>query len=493
MSRALLTKVFWYALAGLVVFDVASFLAHHWKFMGPWFFVAVAVAFFSVALWKMEYALLALFAELFFGSWGRMLEWSVGGQKISIRLALFLLFFLAWAIRLLLKRERWERPPFARALLLVGACVAWGVAQGFLQGHTASNVFFDVNGYLFLGLIVQVAALVPKRLPYERILEVLSAAVVLMTVQTYATLAVFSHEYPFIITVYRWLRDTRLFEITAYAHNFFRIFSQAHLYAMVAVFVFGALLAFGREWSRRDRRFLIVTLIAGSLSLLISFSRSFWLSGALATLIGVVLLRRIPDFRRRMAKGVAIVLVMLILEVVTMSFVANYPYIWNRPGGEFTLNLLRRRSSQGDDALASRYALLGPLVREGVKHPVIGSGFGTLVTFRSSDPRIVKQTGGIRTTFALEWGFLDFWLKMGAIGLAAWLFLFTSVIRQAWKSMTRHGGPVSSPMLFGFLVAFFALLGTHMTSPYFNHPLGLGFLLLLLCLARFEPNNPTPS
>lgn len=487
MRPVLFTKTFLYALVGLGVFDVASFIGHQWKFTAPWLFVGIAAVFLCVALWKLEYALLALFAELFFGSWGRMIALPIAGQKLSIRLALFVLFFLAWCIHLLLKKERIERPPYARALLFVGLCIGWGVLQGFLQHHRPTDVFFDVNGYLFLLLVLPVAAIVPRRLPLERVLEVLSASVILMFVQTYATLAVFSHEYSFVVTVYKWLRDTRLFEITAYAHNFFRIFSQAHLYSMVAMFLFGALLLLRREWSKRDWTMIVVTLVAASMSLLISFSRSFWLSAGLAVVVALFLLRRTPNFWKKCVRIGVVVLLAAVLETAAMSFVANYPYLLNRPGGESTLNLLRRRSSQNDEALASRYALLGPLVKEAVRHPVIGSGFGTTVTFISSDPRIVRQTGGIRTTYALEWGFLDFWLKMGAIGLAAWVYLFATLLRNTWGFFRTNDGLRSSPILFGFFMALIALLGTHMTSPYFNHPLGLGFLLLMLCAARIVP------
>jgi UDP-N-acetylmuramoyl-L-alanyl-D-glutamate--2,6-diaminopimelate ligase len=46
-----------------------------------------------------------------------------------------------------------------------------------------------------------------------------------------------------------------------------------------------------------------------------------------------------------------------------------------------------------------------PILFDGVKrHPVLGSGFGATVTYKSSDPRVVAATGGVYTNYAFEPG-----------------------------------------------------------------------------------------
>jgi O-antigen ligase len=77
------------------------------------------------------------------------------------------------------------------------------------------------------------------------------------------------------------------------------------------------------------------------------------------------------------------------------------------------------------------------------------------------------------TTYAFEWGYLDILLKIGLAGLVVYLLLIVKIWRSGW-SLGREG----DFMPFGLLLGIAALLATNFFSPYLNHPLGIGYLLL---------------
>lgn len=107
------------------------------------------------------------------------------------------------------------------------------------------------------------------------------------------------------------------------------------------------------------------------------------------------------------------------------------------------------------------------------EHPFAGSGFGATVTYLSADPRVVAQTGGLYTTYAFEWGWMDLWIKFGVFGVLAFLFLLWRVGRRVSRS------PLPEWIRLTMLASLVALSATHFFTPYLNHPLGLFALIVL--------------
>jgi len=83
------------------------------------------------------------------------------------------------------------------------------------------------------------------------------------------------------------------------------------------------------------------------------------------------------------------------------------------------------------------------------------------------------------TTYAFEWGYLDIWFKIGLLGLLSYLFwlgiIFKKGISYYKTSPTIEIKTITLGLLFGLI----ALIITNIFTPYLNHPLGIGYLLLL--------------
>lgn len=295
-------------------------------------------------------------------------------------------------------------------------------------------------------------------------------------------LYIFFHGFGWQTEWYKWLRDTRLAEITPMSKSadFYRIFFQSYIYAGIALCI--------SIWtylhSQITKRWMI--LIGGSsiTIILTSSSRSIWY--ALALIIPIILITLIVKNKNRIqvAKKVGsslIISILLALSVILIS--TNLPI--PTPSQFYAFNIIGQRLNVTEEAGASsRWKMLPPLFEQIKRHPVFGDGFGTSVTYNSDDPRIktIENPTGERTTFAFEWGILDTLTEIGIIG-ALILFLFwTSLQYQLLRSKDNVYQLLA-------LVNTFVLL-VHITTPYLNHPLGLGMLNISLVALINNIKNP---
>jgi len=135
----------------------------------------------------------------------------------------------------------------------------------------------------------------------------------------------------------------------------------------------------------------------------------------------------------------------------------------------------------GESAISSRYAQIRPLLSAIKNHPILGSGFGTSVTYASRDPRVQKDhPDGRYTTTAFELGWLEMWLKIGLLGVFMYAYLLYAIIQKGWKKILPL--PHESQeryLVLGSLIGLIAVAITHGISPYLNHPLGIGIVIVV--------------
>jgi O-antigen ligase len=73
---------------------------------------------------------------------------------------------------------------------------------------------------------------------------------------------------------------------------------------------------------------------------------------------------------------------------------------------------------------------------------------------------------------------LEIWLKIGLLGLAAYFLFLGRLIAGA----RRLGAKTGNNLWFGASAGLIFLAITNVFTPYLNHPLGIGVLLLSSCL-----------
>ena len=131
----------------------------------------------------------------------------------------------------------------------------------------------------------------------------------------------------------------------------------------------------------------------------------------------------------------------------------------------------------------ARLLLLPILLDRIIEAPAVGYGFGKTVSYDSFLPDRVKpeNPAGTITSYAFEWGYLDTALKVGFLGLLVYLIFIARIFRIGIQNVKFKMQNL------GILSGLVALTVLNVTTPYLNHPLGIGYLIL--ALASFEVFN----
>ncbi len=474
-------KFFAKIVGSILILELASWLAYTSTQLNSLFFYAVIILVLALSIHKLEYGVYALIAELVVGSHGYMLSLDTGTFVVSLRLGLFLAVFIAWATWVVRQRNIYFfQSRFAKWYVALLTFLVIGVVVGYIHGNTWHDIFFDWNGYLFFGMVLPFTQAIRTKQQVYNALFVLFAGVLVLTIKTVILVFLFSHSEYFVYylgSIYKWIRDFRIGEITLQSNGFYRIFFQSHIYVVYALCISLALLMYRWRWQ-------YVAAIGATVTLLfLSYSRSFWLASLL--IIGLlavyILLKRHATFGR-FVKVYSLVLLLSSVGYITILGIVNLPLSSDGGSGVSAGSLLTDRTQDPttEAAGSSRMALLQPLLQKNLEHPLLGSGFGTNVTYQTQDPRaLATNPDGYYTTFAFEWGYLDLWLKLGLAGTLVYLLLLGVLIQRGYA--LADALPLSSDryIVIGVLFGTIALVMVHALTPYLNHPLGIGWIVIV--------------
>ncbi len=460
-----------------------------------------------LSLKNLQYGIYILFGELFVGSRGRLLEEGF----ISLRMVVFGAVFVAWLVAGIMKHELGIRKiktiihnsKFLILYMFLIAVMILAAFHGYINGHGLKNVFLDANSYLYLLILPAVLAGIRSREAVENIFKILAAAILIIAAKTLILFIWFTYGFAGAATLYHWIIEREIGEITGVVGSASRIFMQSQFWAVVGVFVFlpplnlplfrprseqgekgkAGLSPFVREGENK-RGFAWFIVSAALLSVILSLSRSFWL-GAVA---GAFFFAGISIFKLRLSLAKLASLGGIIILMVALE--TGGLYLLSRgASGAVSESVASRIGNPATEAAGyARLLQLPELFQEIKEAPLLGSGFGTVVTYSSFLPERVTKSNpeGKITSYAFEWGYLDIWLKIGLVGLIIYLLFIARIFRLGMQSVK---GKMQN---LGILSGLVALLILNITTPYLNHPLGIGYLLLaLLSFRNLEEGLPS--
>lgn len=488
-------KFFAKILGFIAILELASWVAYTDERLNTAFFYILVFSVLALSIHKLEYGIYALVAELVVGSHGYMLSLAVSNFTISLRLGLFLVVFIAWGIWAVRQRMIYFfQSPVWKWYIALFTFLVIGVIMGYINGNSLSDIFFDWNGYLFFGMILPFTQAIRTRQQVYSILFVLFAGVAVLAIKTVLLVFLFSHSEYFVYyltTIYKWIRDFRIGEITLQPNGFYRIFFQSHIYVLYALCISIALLLYRWRWQYIVGVAVTITL------LFLSYSRSFWVATifVLAIMAAYMMLKRYVKFSR-LIKVYAVAVGLFAVGYITILGVINLPLSTDGGSGVSAGSLLTERTQDPttEAAGSSRMALLQPLVQKNLEHPLLGSGFGTNVTYRTQDPRaLATNPDGYYTTFAFEWGYLDLWLKLGLAGTIVYLILLGLLILRGYSLVNMFGKSVDRYIMVGVLFGLIALVVVHALTPYLNHPLGIGWIVMVTVIFDYYTRHSHES
>ena len=336
--------------------------------------------------------------------------------------------------------------------------------------------YFDFNAFIYLLLIFPAIVIYtgdkkgnePDKKQediFSNLKVIFLGGAIYLSLETLILLFIFTHNLNFAPEIYAWLRKTLVGEMTPTLSGWPRIFIQSQIYPIIA-YLF---ISFKEGFKKLDI-FLAALFLS---SALISFSRSFWLALAVTIIFSLALIWHYQGFKKS-SKLFLKIAITGILSFLIIYIVAIFPY---PKTGAFNADFLNRISNGGESAISSRWSLMPELFKEIRREPILGQGYGATVTYKSSDPRILQDNpSGIYTTYAFEWGYLDLWLKIGLLGLFSYFILLFILVKKSLKKKNINY------LNLGLGMGLIFLTLTHIFTPYLNHPLGFGFLIIASCL-----------
>ncbi len=448
---------------GIILLEMLSIPAAYDSGLNSRFALVFGFAMFLLAIFRPQIAFAALVTEFVIGSKGRLLAIGANAYNdlgLALRIILFGAFILGW-IGSLIREKR--LPSFT--IGVAWSALVLSLFMSFLKGWMARYpaVITDANAWGILLLLIPALDLATRygKGFWDVVKQAFSIGIAWVIAKTLFLFAWFSHDVGnYWEPVYRWIRRTGVGEVTQIVEqtSAFRVFFQSHVYQVLAAFVFAI---------KGKRFWMLVGCLA---TIIISFSRSFWIGSAVGLLIfAAYVLRRKSWNLLKEFLGASVLAVML---VVALFFIP--------PQSGFLSDAFLARFNLNENAAASRWTLLPILTNKIREAPMFGHGFGATVTYQSSDPRITAATGGVYTTHAFEWGWLDMAIKTGLVGTSILMWIIISLISRISRSKETEENKTA-------MIAVIVVLSViHFFTPYLNHPLGLLILILLEARLAFK-------
>lgn len=487
-------KYFKIAFISILFIELLSFLGYLFLPVNYVLFFVIILATLILSLIKLEYGIYILLTELFIGSKGYLFFFEYEGIFVSLRIALFLIIMAVWLLNFIKnKKTTFFQSKFSWYYLALFLTILWGVINGYFRNEF-SNMFFDFNAWMYFALIFPIYDVFKEKEKFSNLWQVFTASILALELKTLFFLYIFSHGiWELMHPLYKWIRDTGVGEITLVAGNFHRIFIQSQIFILIALFIFICLLIYKLKQDRlikinlknKNTVYLSLLILLAIAVVIISWSRSFWvgiIGAGFAFLISWIFIYK--DKAKFISKSLIYFIVLGILSVGLIFAVANFPY--PKITGGFSASMLEERATNLDEsAVSSRWQLLPELWKEIKKYPICGEGYGATVTYKSFDPRIIETTAdSLYTTYAFEWGYLDIWLKLGLVGLIIYLILIYKILENGWKLIKNNKNEKQGYFIWGVWLGLITILITSFFSPYLNHPLGIGYLML--CSVMFD-------
>ncbi len=499
-----------YAIYAILSMESLSFLVHLNPWLDPYAFATISIIFLVIAYRSLGLGLLIAFSELLIGSKGGYLFASiVMGHEISIRMSFWFILMLIWSYdagrEIISKKTNPFRFPnitvWKYPMMILAGFFAISLLIAIMTKNPYGLIFADANAYLYYLIIFPVIKFIKnldeeqKPLLLQRALCTISIVISWISIKSLLILFLFSHRLDFFNgLLYVWIRQSGVGEITQMAGGFYRVFFQSHIFLII--YLVTALFWLAWSYLRTGPkifngitvRLVTISLVLATATTIISMSRSNWV-GLIVSLACLA----VYTFWRFRIKGTLV----LLASIVTLSLASylliitliRFPY--PRPVGGFDANdILQDRASELSEeaGVSSRWKLL-PVLGEKIKEaPLLGSGFGETVTYTSDDPRVRSQNpDGLYTTYAFEWGWLETWIKLGLLGTSAYIWLiFTSLCFFFKKAKSQHADEY---LAIGLAIGLVTIGAINFFSPYLNHPLGIGFILIAILAQHLVPES----
>ena len=452
------------------VFTLLSILGYAWPIVSNLIFCLIIAAAIYFSLIKIEYGFLFLIFEFLIGHEGHLFE--LGG--ISLRLALFLVVMSIWFIQKIIdKKQRrffvqFVKSPILVMFLIFFFVIILGLFQGMIT-HEPILAIKDFINYSYLFLIFPLLDIFKKKGFIKNIFKMSQASIIGLSILTIIVFILFVTNLSQVHgQFYWWWRSVVVGKATDTSNGFFRIVSSAHLLILpLFLILLSFLIENKKKFKGKCKKYLIYLSIGASLMLLINFSRAYFLG----ILIGLIFLLKGINWRRWLIFSCLIIFLLIAEFGLLFGLVSGGEAL---QGLDFFKNRIGTIISPDQEISSLTRMTILPVLTKMIKQSLIfGSGLGATVEYTD------LLTGQDKTTFHLDWGYLEIWVELGLFGLISYALVLLSVFYQGWQTIKKLKRQVfEKRLIIGLLAGLASLIVASLTGPFLFHPIGIFYLVL---------------
>ncbi|MBU4369955.1 O-antigen ligase family protein, partial [Patescibacteria group bacterium] len=346
------------------------------------------------------------------------------------------------------------------------------IILGLLQGMIAHEPIFaikDFINYSYLFLIFPLIDIFKKREFVKNVFKMSQAAVISLSILTIIVFILFVTNLAQVHDqFYWWWRSVVVGKATDTGNGFFRIVSSAHLLILPLFLVFlSFLIENKKKFKDKYKKYLIYLSIGASLILLINFSRAYFLG----ILIGLIFLLKGINWQRWLIFSCLVIFILIAEFGLLFGMVSGGAALQGL--GFFKDRLGTIISPNQETSSLTRMTILPVLINKIKQQPIFGQGLGATVEYTD------LLTGQDKTTFHLDWGYLEIWVELGLFGLVTYALVLLSIFYQGWqtiKKLKRH--VFEKRLVIGLLAGLASLIMASLTGPFLFHPIGIFYLVI---------------
>ena len=450
------------------LFQFFSFLGYLNPLVSDFVFWLIILAAVGFSLIKIEYGFLFLIFEFLAGHEGHLFEFA----GLSLRLALFLVVMFVW----LVKKVSQERKRFFNIFIKPKTSLFFSiflliVFLAFIQGLLQNNPVLaikDFINYSYIFLVFPLIDVFKKEWFQKNVFKFSQAAIIGMGLLTVFVFILFVADFAQVHDkFYWWWRGVVVGKATDTGTGFFRIVSSAHLLIFPLFLVY---LSFLFEPKIKKKKMLICPAFLSGLVLLINFSRAYFLG----VLVGLIFLLKQLHWRRWLIFSLTAVFV-LVFEFFIIYGLSTGE--WKNQSLLFFKGRMETMVSPEQELSSlTRMNILPKLLGQISQQPVFSRGLGMTVSYFDPLARAEKST------FHLDWGYLEIWLELGFFGLVFYLLLLSHIFYQGWQKIKVLNQVWQKRLIIGLLAGLAGLMIATLTGPFLFHPVGIFYVVLTSAL-----------
>ena len=420
--------------------------------------------------------------ETILGGAGRLLV----VHNLSLRMLLYGITFILLLVNLFVKRKNGFIKHFTIELKIISIFAVYLIftaINGYVfSGNSLRQIIGDLTGYIGFAMILIFAYILDTKIEIEFVFKLISICTIIQAVIILLLHYLLGMGLLEFNSLNNLLQSLYLGNLSYVANNSIRIFLKSSIYLQIGfIFVLDLIL---KAKTIKTKWVYTISLIVVGYALILSFTRGFWISTFLVLFAYFIL-----NISKELMKTIGyLVIGLVIMFGISILVYGNSNILYstmlrtgvqlnnkvaivkkdNKPIGNSSTD-----TKAVDLSVEYRSKLKNEMIIYIKKSPIIGNGFGV----------VLKEIG--QTESRCEYMFLDIFMEMGILGLFLYLSILISIFVKWIEIKVKIRGRMENNNLDAIILSLGGVILTSYLNPFLNNPLGIIYLLFVICSINF--------